>query len=1279
MAALMRSVRAAWALTPRYSVLRRPYHSKSTVLNYTRHTFLPNESSIVRVIHVPTRQSSSSRQEVAILEKKEGQLRRPFIKSTSFHLATEPQALPELVKQLHVRKSERGFITPPVLIRIMELLRKGGAEAINTSDSALVLQCTGRLLMFTPKKDRADLLQRILEQYKDLGIVLKTQHYNAILQSYSDNGVDFNPIEFLGKMEVEGASPNERTYEFLIAKFCRDGNVGAASEILQHMKQASIPVGEEIFASFITGYMKNDNTEKAKQILEVMSANDVEPTGLSYATFLWSYAEKGDIEGIRETISNARANRIQIEDADMHSTVMTLAEASHHQCIPELLEILVQQGTYMDIQLSIRNIRELIASGHENSAVQIYQALKLNNVNTVLIPLIRMNSPFTTFMDVVNKFKSQFTPKSMEELVRFVKDYRKDPARSLEILHFLQKKGFAVDNAAVKGLLRSLNPKESADPLFKAAVMLIKNHTNDLPRLVYDLSLVSWHLLERLDVEEVHAKLDSLVQAENELSTISTSAIVFLGYLNSGQFQAAVKYGEENAANIRESPAIETDSRLVRDAMLCGYRRSGYKLDVMLDAIKQSSPFLPIGEYQISSDVLQGFINMKQTKPEDIEQYLKMTQEKELKILPHYKRRLLKGLGLKQVPEQVVDMLDTAFCADEHIPDVTEMQKMETAKLEKLLPKVREIGILRHIRNVSRILIRRYCAAERNEENAVKIRNLDQLMETNKCTYDFLTLKDLMLFYTKHRKDLQMSLKLYDDAVARFRDYEGTTNLVLLVATLQAENGQVDEAFKTVQDHLDCVPAVHTVTKSKILAGDCVALLNAMDNEENVSKMYKLLIKGFVAEDTYNVMKGLIMAHMRVGATAAVIQDIEKFSNEHKIDLGHELSGNVLSFLIKQKEEEHLKKVTEIISASKGPVFAQHILVKELISEGNIEEAKNVLEKFQPSPNMALVNRICNSFLREGKPQTMKQFLEITKDIEGLDREQMIFWLLKIYVKLENGSEALNTFMMFHEENIVPQPRTLRTVGRLLNSLNVTALPPQLLDPTSLQTAARPALEKTDVAQSSTMAESQSTEVQQDSKTDMPTFETSNNALLQPEEKPVPEKKDVAQNSTRLESLSTEVPQDSKTDSHTIETSNTEEQEGKVRSLPAQSNQVNQLIVNLKADPDLLKKYCARENLRVVAKHCPELVTEFEAIILSQPNPSFETVQNVVGHYLDTGRTAEAKSLIENILMLKCEAGDWKGGLEYYQGSLKSGLVLSENVLTALETLLIINNQPVPW
>ncbi|GBM05735.1 Leucine-rich PPR motif-containing protein, mitochondrial [Araneus ventricosus] len=165
-----------------------------------------------------------------------------------------------------------------------------------------LLRCSGLMHEEKPA-ERVQLASVIWEKLHKLGVQLDVRHYNSLLKVFVDCDHQFLPSEFLTSMESSKIEPNKATYLLLLQKYCNDGDLSGAGEILECLKEKGLPINESVFTILIKGHMRANDVSGAKDILEVMRSANLSPTAESYAALACGYAEKGDMDGLNSVLT----------------------------------------------------------------------------------------------------------------------------------------------------------------------------------------------------------------------------------------------------------------------------------------------------------------------------------------------------------------------------------------------------------------------------------------------------------------------------------------------------------------------------------------------------------------------------------------------------------------------------------------------------------------------------------------------------------------------------------------------------------------------------------------------------------------------------------------------------------------------------------------------------------------------------------------------------------------------------------------------------------------
>ena len=102
------------------------------------------------------------------------------------------------------------------------------------------------------------------------GTHMDVSHYNMLLKVNLENDHEFSPTEFLAWMDGKGVTPNRVTYGYMIARFCRAGDMSSASSILEHMRASDMPLNEAVFHALVAGHATAGDLAAAGDTRRVM-------------------------------------------------------------------------------------------------------------------------------------------------------------------------------------------------------------------------------------------------------------------------------------------------------------------------------------------------------------------------------------------------------------------------------------------------------------------------------------------------------------------------------------------------------------------------------------------------------------------------------------------------------------------------------------------------------------------------------------------------------------------------------------------------------------------------------------------------------------------------------------------------------------------------------------------------------------------------------------------------------------------------------------------------
>ena len=133
------------------------------------------------------------------------------------------------------------------------------------------------------------------------GTHMDVSHYNMLLKVNLENDHEFSPTEFLAWMDGKGVTPNRVTYGYMIARFCRTGDMSSASSILEHMRASEMPLNEAVFHALVAGHATAGDLAAARDTRRVMQEQGLDVHAATHVAHM-----AGMIRGGRATWEEIR-------------------------------------------------------------------------------------------------------------------------------------------------------------------------------------------------------------------------------------------------------------------------------------------------------------------------------------------------------------------------------------------------------------------------------------------------------------------------------------------------------------------------------------------------------------------------------------------------------------------------------------------------------------------------------------------------------------------------------------------------------------------------------------------------------------------------------------------------------------------------------------------------------------------------------------------------------------------------------------------------------------
>ncbi|XP_014772085.2 leucine-rich PPR motif-containing protein, mitochondrial [Octopus bimaculoides] len=296
-----------------------------------------------------------------------------------------------------------------------------------------------------------------------------------------------------------------------------------------------------------------------------------------------------------------------------------------------------------------------------------------------------------------------------------------------------------------------------------------------------------------------------------------------------------------------------------------------------------------------------------------------------------------------------------------------------------------------------KLLLVRYCATG----DVTQAEKLKASLDKEGFFYPPLVLRQLIFLNAMYKKDLKEALKYLALMEDQFPDYTDYTRALLNVAALMIDEGKVSDAVALLETYADKhgkYMANAQMSSGYAFERDCsTVVFNCAKTQDlsatkNVlSTLFKL---GFIKPATFelleSVMKGYIEREDGNQVLEAIDWLITEYSRAPCVD-------SVLQMFITKEDPEKLQKAIDRVTPIHGELNVLHQLMVNLIDCGHYKKAKKILETPGIRAAMIRLKIGCETLISKEKISELEQLVEMTKNLFGVDRDEMLFQLIRGY------------------------------------------------------------------------------------------------------------------------------------------------------------------------------------------------------------------------------------------------------------------------------------------
>ncbi|XP_072939179.1 leucine-rich PPR motif-containing protein, mitochondrial [Epargyreus clarus] len=943
--------------------------------------------------------------------------------------------LEPLLQRLNLEVKRYGRITKRDIDEVFDEIR--GKNDITSSQSLLVIRCCGQLVPEELPEQRTLLVQKIWNILSERGVPMDISHYNALLRVYIENEHDFSPAAFLEELEKKGIEPNRVTYQRLMWRYCQDGDMDGALNVLEKMRELKMPVSEPVLNALVMGHSFLGDTEGAKVVMQTMSGAGLQPTNHTYALLACGYAKDGDLEGINSVISAAKDKDIYLTDKDLLEIVEHLAISGHEDKVDEIFQHLHKSSGYN--QDVCNAIFRLLNNGCETAAKKVMKTMpKSGNINDTM---------FKGAFYVKHLLKGNPTPEKLIQQCRELQQENLVPSAlyiatevSLQMGHTklaqalfkeLQKDGFEIRQHYYWPLLVQKGKEKDEEGLLQ----LIRDMNNEGIMLTGEAlrDYVIPYIMDKESPQNVIVKLQianipAIHSARNlmvellEAGEIKKGANIALQYQPRGQYNLVAR---PLLIALNKSKDVESFATILHvissNPTIAQTDEEGSKDDSQIDDKGDTN--------EIGRIVVLGVKNLN--NPDLCKNLLDAVLAKGLRISTSRAEEIEHFLSNNMTPE-ISDILSKLTSADLERAPVETVQRrvprqLRSNDLEKMLEKSRRSGDA-NINSLQKQLFLAYL----KENNVAKLEPYLEELKASNFELTTAALAQLFEFYCENdlisKANEVKALLLNKEPEFVFNRYK-----CILMAYALLRANKYDEAL---QFFIDNKQSNEITTSNFLVNSKSWQMLNYLAEQKEdakVRELTKALIENNYVEPSNILLGPSIKAHIVKDDIEGALNEFEYCCKQYRCT---PWKGELMKALIMKEDAGKLQWLADLSTQIHGEVNILHDLVLAFVECGRLRQARRILETPGLHTRQKRLQDACERYVEEGKSEYLEGLLEATKELSHIDRSKIYYHLLVTYCTANETDKALGLWTILQEEGEIPSEKFLVYLGEHLKANN---------------------------------------------------------------------------------------------------------------------------------------------------------------------------------------------------------------------------------------------------
>lgn len=186
---------------------------------------------------------------------------------------------------------------------------------------------------------------RVLDEMSDWGISRTAASFNTLIAAYCRDDGGMEPTLRLKKrMEQEGLTPNEMTYNAIVHGLCKKGNMQQANRFVSEMRANGVAPNTVTFNTLIHGYVKIGNNEAASRVHEEMEKAGVGVDMVTYNALILGLCNEGKVKKAGRLVQKLCRAKIEPNASTFMSLIVGQCKRQNSEQALDVLNAMTKSG-----------------------------------------------------------------------------------------------------------------------------------------------------------------------------------------------------------------------------------------------------------------------------------------------------------------------------------------------------------------------------------------------------------------------------------------------------------------------------------------------------------------------------------------------------------------------------------------------------------------------------------------------------------------------------------------------------------------------------------------------------------------------------------------------------------------------------------------------------------------------------------------------------------------------------------------------------------------------